>query len=144
MAENDLTFTLTLPAPIFGMDLVGAALGASPDHVLEPLLREPPRTLPNGQRIYPCRLPDGERAVFPLRQYGAIGFAADDGRLVLYMPPAFATTVRDYLNRKGCYGGEEETRVSGSPATAMWLDLHPGDHHALPLGPLGAIGIAKG
>jgi hypothetical protein len=139
-----LTFTLTLPAPILGIDLLAGVLGQTPDVVLEPLLREPARTLPNGQRIYPCQIPNGERLVLPLRQYGVIGFGADDGALVVFIPPVFAAALREQLVKRGTYGGENEERVNGSPAVAMWLDLRDGDHYAMTLGMLGAIGIAKG
>lgn len=133
-------FDVSVPRPFLGVDPFKVLLGISLDDVFESLLAGPVNDLPNGQRVYPLILPEGEPLLLSLRQYGTLGFGCCDHDLHLWVPRSWQLDVEKQIQPDHRWPCDSVT-AQGAPCLRYRLRFPPGTGTMLRLGVVGAIGI---
>lgn len=133
----------------FSFDPVEQMIGAPLASLLESLMVAPVSRRPSlagpAIEVYPLALPPGEGATIPLGQFGEIGFANEDGLLVLTVPWGMAGWLREKLGDAVVRGPEAGLSLDGTARVAVaWVRLRPGMRASFPLGALGEVGVEAG
>lgn len=146
-----LRVNVTLPVTRMGVgpfsfDPLEQLIGAPVTELLGALLAGPVvrRASATGAAVdvYPLALPDGEGATIPLGAWGEVGFRNDAGTLVLTVPWAMASWLRDRLGDARVRGPEPAAALEGGARVAqVWVRPRRGMRAALPLGALGECGV---
>ena len=133
----------------FSFDPVEQLIGAPLSEILSSLMVAPVQRRPSlagpACEVYPLALPPGEGATVPLGQFGELGFANQDGLLVLTVPWGMATWLREKLGDALVRGPEAALSLDGTARVAQaWVRLRSGMRASFPLGGLGEMGVEAG
>lgn len=133
----------------FSFDPVEQMIGAPLAELLESLLVGPVQRRPSAAgpaiEVYPLALPPGEGATIPLGQFGEIGFANEEGLLVLTVPWGMAGWLKEKLGSAIVEGPEAGLSLDGTARIARaGVRLKAGMRAAFPLGALGEVGVEAG
>jgi len=155
VSRNDaVRVNLTMPVTRIGFgpfsfDPVEQMIGAPLSSILESLMVGPVERRPSAAgpaiEVYPLALPPGEGATIPLGQFGEIGFANEDGLLVLTVPWGMAGWLREKLGGAIVRGPEPGLSLDGTARVAQaWVRLRAGMRAGIPLGGIGEVGVEAG
>ena len=149
--DQAVRINLTMPVTRIGFgpfsfDPVEQMIGAPLSSLLESLMVAPVSRRPSlagpAVEVYPLALPPGEGATIPLGQFGEIGFANEDGLLVLTVPWGMAGWLREKLGDAIVRGPEAGLSLDGTARVAnAWVRLRAGMRASFALGALGEVGV---
>jgi hypothetical protein len=130
----------------FSFDPLEQLVGAKISDLLEPLMSGPvtQRRTTAGATIdlYPLALPDGEGAAVPLGAWGELGFANEQGLLLLTLPALSAPFVVPRLGEALVGRPEPALSLDGRHRVVnLRLQLRPGARASFPLGGWGEVGL---
>jgi hypothetical protein len=153
-AGRSIRVNLTMPVTRFGfgpfsLDPVEQMIGAPLADLLESLMVAPVQRRPSlagpAVEVYPLALPPGEGATIPLGQFGEIGFANEDGLLVLTVPWGMVAWLGEKLGDAIVRGPEAGLSLDETARVAQaWVRLRAGMRASFPLGALGECGVEAG
>jgi hypothetical protein len=152
MSDRTVTLRvdLTLPSLKLGLgplsyDPLKQLLGIDPRDALRPLLCAEPyaRTVAGANvEVFPLALAPGTRVSVPLGTYGEIAVGNDLGLLALTVPLTASLWLARQVGPLLVAGPTPVVDRDGARRVATaWLRLAPGARAALPLGPLGQLGL---
>ena len=138
---GDLWIDFTLPAPVFGIDLVRSVIGLDIDAILAPAMRGD-RFDELGQRFWPLVLPKDDPGLqLPIAAWGAFGFKNFNGRLGVFIPPSLQTTWESHVSIEVRGRAGKNGHVGNAPAVPYLMRLEPGAMVQMPIKLLGNIGL---